>query len=123
MKLLEFYIVQINIRIFQKLFNKAGIWPIFGIDCQKIKFKMVKKVEHKSQGFLIDVIDTVNPISISYYLNLILSESFGLNKKMVEQYINILSGYYEALNHQQNKPYFSIISLTFIYFYHINQSI
>lgn len=89
-----------------KLFNKAGIWPIFGIDCQKIKFKMVKKVEHKSQGFLIDVIDTVNPISISYYLNLILSESFGLNKKMVEQYINILSGYYEALNHQQNKPYF-----------------
>lgn len=89
-----------------KLFNKAGIWPIFGIDCQKIKFKMVKKVEHKSQGFLIDVIDTVNPISISYYLNLILSESFGLNKKMVEQYINILSGYYEALNRQQNKPYF-----------------
>ncbi len=89
-----------------KQFNKAGIWPIFGIDCPKIKFKMVKKVQHKSQGFLIDVIDTVNPISISYYLNLILTESFGLNKKMVEQYINILSGYYEALNHQQNKPYF-----------------
>ena len=89
-----------------KQFNKAGIWPIFGIDCPKIKFKMVKKVQHKSQGFLVDVIDTVNPISISYYLNLILTESFGLNKKMVEQYINILSGYYEALNHQQNKPYF-----------------
>ena len=67
---------------------------------------MVKKVEHKSQGFLIDVIDTVHPISISYYLNLILSESFGLNKKMVDQYINILSGYYEALNKLQNKPYF-----------------
>lgn len=87
-------------------FNKANIWPIFGIDCPKIKFRMVKKVEHKSQGFLIDVIDTVNPISISYYLNLILTSSFGMNKKMVEQYINILSGYYEALNHQQNKPYF-----------------
>lgn len=87
-------------------FNRMGVWPIFGIDCPKIKFKMVKKVEHKSQGFLIDVIDTVNPISISYYLNLILSDSFGLNKKMVEQYINILSGYYEALNRQQNKPYF-----------------
>lgn len=94
-----------------KMFNKANIWPIFGIDCSKIKFRMVKKVEHKSQGFLIDVIDTVNPISISYYLNLILSGSFGLNKKMVDQYINILSGYYEALNHQQNKPYF------FKYFY------
>ncbi len=87
-------------------FNKAGLWPIFGIDSPKIKFNMVKKVEHKSQGFLIDVIDTVNPISISYYLNLILTNSFGLNKKMVEQYINILSGYYEALNNQQNKPFF-----------------
>ena len=89
-----------------KYFNKGNIWPIFGIDCPKIKFNMVKKVEHKSQGFLIDVIDTVHPISISYYLNLILSDSFGLSKKMVDQYISILSGYYEALNKMQNKPYF-----------------
>lgn len=89
-----------------KHFNKASMWPLFGIDCQKLKFKMVKKVQHKSQGFLIDVIDTVNPISISYYLNLILTNSFGLNKKMVDQYVNILCGYYEALNCVQNKPYF-----------------
>lgn len=87
-------------------FNKASLWTIFKIDCPKIKFNMVKKVEHKSQGFLIDVIDTVKPISISYYLNLILTESFGMNKKMTEQYINIICGYYEALNHVQNKPYF-----------------
>lgn len=89
-----------------KYFNKTSLWPYFGIDCPKIKFNMVKKVEHKSQGFLIDVIDTVNPISISYYLNLLLSNSFGLSKKMVENYINILSGYYEALNRVQNKPFF-----------------
>ena len=87
-------------------FNRAGLWPIFGIDCPKIRFNMVKKVEHKSQGFLIDVIDTVKPISISYYLDLILTDSFGMSKKMTEEYINILSGYYEALNHLQNKPYF-----------------
>lgn len=87
-------------------FNKEKLWPIFGIDCPKIKFKMVKKVKRKSFGFLIDVIDTVNPISISYYLNLILTDSFGMPKKMVEKYINILSGYYEALNRLQNKPYF-----------------
>ena len=67
---------------------------------------MVKKVEHKSQGFLIDLVDTVKPISISYYLNLILTNSFGLNKKMVATYINILSGYYDALNRLQNKEYF-----------------
>lgn len=89
-----------------KHFNKASMWPLFGIDCNKLKFNMIKKVQHKSQGFLIDVIDTVNPISISYYLNLILTNFFGLNKKMVDQYINILSGYYAALNVQQNKPYF-----------------
>ncbi len=87
-------------------FNKGGFWHIFGIDCQKLKYRMVKKVSHKSQGLLIDIVDTVNPISVSYYLNLILSNSFGLSKKMVENYINILSGYYEALNRQQNKPYF-----------------
>lgn len=89
-----------------KYFNKVSLWPYFGIDCQKIRFNMVKKVEHRSQGFLIDVIDNVNPISISYYLNLLLSNSFGLSKKKVESYINILSGYYEALNKVQNKPFF-----------------
>lgn len=89
-----------------KNFNKGVLWPCVGIDCNKLKFNMVKKVEHKSQGFLIDVIDNVNPISISYYLNLILSNSFGLSRKMCDFYINILSGYYAALNVEQNKPYF-----------------
>ena len=89
-----------------KYFNKGELWQNFGIDCPKLKFKMIKKVGHKSQGFLIDVIDNIKPISISYYLNLILSTEFGLTKKMVENYINILCGYYEALNRQQNKPYF-----------------
>ncbi|MBQ8909049.1 MAG: CCA tRNA nucleotidyltransferase [Clostridia bacterium] len=89
-----------------KNLNRGAFWPTFGIDCNKLKFKMVKKVEHKSQGFLIDVIDNVKPISISYYLNLILSDSFGVSKKLCDYYINILSGYYEALNFRQNKPYF-----------------
>lgn len=89
-----------------KIFNRYGFWQIFGIDCAKIKYNMVKKVIHKSQGLLIDIIDTVNPISISYYLNLILTDSFGMSKKMLDQYINIISGYYEALNKVQNKPYF-----------------
>ena len=89
-----------------KQFNKAGIWQILGVGCDKVKYRMVRKVEHKSQGLLIDIIDSSNPISISYYLNLILSGTFGMSKKMLEQYINIISGYYEALNRVQNKPYF-----------------
>ena len=89
-----------------KLFNKASLWPAFGLDTPKIKLHMVKKVEHKSQGFLIDLIDTVEPISISYYLNLVLSQNFGVNKKLATQIINILSGYYDSLNRLDNKNYF-----------------
>lgn len=89
-----------------KQFNKAGIWDVLGVGCSRVKYRMVKKVEHRSQGLLIDIIDSANPISISYYLNLILNGTFGMSKKMLEQYINIISGYYEALNRMQNKPYF-----------------
>lgn len=89
-----------------KVFNRYGLWPNFGFDVPKIKFNMVKKVEHKSQGFLIDLIDTVNPISVSYYLEQILSSNMGLPKKMSANLINILCGYYAALNRQDNKTYF-----------------
>lgn len=89
-----------------KIFNKANLWPCFGFDINKIKFNMVKKVEHKSQGFLIDLIDTVNPISVSYYLEQVLASNMGLPKKMVNNLINILCGYYAALNKQDNKSYF-----------------
>lgn len=88
-----------------KIFNKAQLWSCFGMDTPKIKFNMVKKVEHKSQGFLIDLIDTVNPISISYYLERILIE-MGVSKKFMINLINVLSGYYAALNRENNKPYF-----------------
>lgn len=89
-----------------RIFNKANLWPCFGFDVPKIKFNMVKKAEHKSQGFLIDLVDTVNPISVSYYLEQVLSASMGLPKKMMNNLINILCGYYAALNRQDNKSYF-----------------
>ncbi len=88
-----------------KIFNKHQVWSAFGMDIPRIKFDMIKKVEHKSQGFLIDLIDTVNPISVSYYLERTLFE-LGLPKKLMSQLINILSGYYAALNRESNKPYF-----------------
>lgn len=88
-----------------RIFNKYSLWPVLGMDAKKIKLKMVKKVEHKSQGLLIDLIDTIEPISISYYLNLVLS-NMGIGKKMMANIINILSGYYDALNNLDNKNYF-----------------
>lgn len=89
-----------------KIFNKYGLWKNLGIDVVKIRLKMVKKAEHKTQGFLVDLIDTVNPISVSYYLQHFLSDSIGLNKKNINNLINILSGYYDALNGLDNKNYF-----------------
>ena len=88
-----------------KLFNHAQLWASFGLDTPKIKFNMIKKVEQKAYGFLIDLIDTVNPISVSYYLERVLDD-IGLSKKAMAQTINILSGYYAALNKESNKPYF-----------------
>ena len=88
-----------------KIFNKYQLWTKFGFTTPRIKFNMVKKVEHKSQGLLIDVIDTLNPISVSYELEKILS-NVGLQKKMTANLINILSGYYSALNRLDNKPFF-----------------
>lgn len=88
-----------------KIFNKFGLWTCFGIDVPKIKLKMVKKAEHKTQGFLVDLVDTVNPISVSYYLQHFLF-NLGLNKKVMLNLINILSGYYDALNGLDNKSYF-----------------
>lgn len=88
-----------------RLFNRAGIWPYFGMDVPRIKFNMVKKAEHKSQGFLIDLIDTVNPISVTYYLERVLEE-MGASKKLQAHLINVLGGYYAALNHESNKAYF-----------------
>ncbi len=88
-----------------KLFNKYNLWHCFGIDEPKLKLNMVKKVEHKTQGFLIDLVDTTNPISISYFLEHFLTES-GVNKKIMANLINILSGYYDALNGLENKSYF-----------------
>ncbi len=88
-----------------KIFNKFGLWACFGIDVPKLKLKMVKKAEHKTQGFLVDLVDTVNPISVSYYLQHFLT-NLGVNKKVMINLINILSGYYDALNGLDNKSYF-----------------
>lgn len=89
-----------------KIFNKVGLWEILGFDVQRIRFDMIKKVENKTLGFLIDLINAVKPISITYYLEQVLSSSLLLSKKYASNLINILGGYYAALNRQDNKSYF-----------------
>lgn len=88
-----------------KLYNKFGVWQKVGLNIKKIKFKMVGKCEDKIYGLAIDIVDSVKPASVSYFLTH-LFEDAGLTKKPLSQLINVLSGYYDALNHTKNKAYF-----------------
>ena len=88
-----------------KLYNKLNIWNKLGLQTNKIKFKMVAKCEDRTLGLAIDLVDTIRPASVSYFLTQFLEDS-GLTKKQLSNMINVLSGYYDALNHLQNKAYF-----------------
>lgn len=88
-----------------KLYNKLCVWSKLGLPVSKVKFKMVAKCEDRVLGLAIDFVDTVKPASVSYFLSQLLDDA-GLTKKQLGHMINVLSGYYDALNHLQNKAYF-----------------
>ena len=90
-----------------KLFNKLGIWKYYFDDVHHIKYKMIKRVDSKSRfvGLLIDLVNTVKPDCISYYLEQKLN-SIGETKNKTTKEIEIVCGFYDALNLQNNKDYF-----------------
>lgn len=88
-----------------KLMNKMSIWKCFGLDFERVNYNMVKKVKERFLGLYIDMIDTVNPASVSYFLGKLLKH-VSLSQKQLMQTINIISGYYDALNRKSNKQYF-----------------
>lgn len=89
-----------------KTLNKLRAWKFFGVKFEKLRPNMVKKEITKYLGLLIDVIDAEKPASISYFLNKVLDQ-LQINKKKKEEIVNIISGYYDALNRIPNKLYFS----------------
>lgn len=89
-----------------KNLNKLRVWKYFGVSFEKLKPNMVKKEITKYLGLLIDIIDAEKPASISYFLNRVLDQ-LQINKKKKEQIVNIISGYYDALNRIPNKLYFA----------------
>ena len=92
-----------------QLINKMKIWPQFHVHTNKIKFNMVNKVMQADRfiGLLIDIIDSVKPGNVDYYLQFLLSPTgLPIGKKMVDYYMNIVSGYYDALGKMKNKEYF-----------------
>ena len=92
-----------------QLINKMKIWPQFHVHTNKIKFNMVNKVMPADRfiGLLIDIIDSVKPGNVDYYLQFLLSPTgLPIGKKMADYYMNIVSGYYDALGKMKNKEYF-----------------
>ena len=89
-----------------KLLNKLKAWKEFGLSFEKLKPNMVKKSVIKYIGLLIDIVDSERPASVSYFLNN-LFDKLQTEKKKKQEMINVLSGYYDALNKIPNKIYFS----------------
>lgn len=91
------------------LFNQMGIWGTVFAGVTKINYKMVKKVsqENKFIGLMIDLVKTLDPDSISYYLEYTLGkDGLKLAKSKRKDIIAIVSGYFEALGGLDNKMYF-----------------
>lgn len=87
------------------LYNKLGVWKQIKPELEFVKTNMLAKCEDKAIAFAIDLVDTVNPASVSYFLNHVLQDA-GIPKKRLATFINVVSGYYDALNHLKNKQFF-----------------
>ncbi len=101
-----------------KSFNAMGIWSSYFVGCSGIKYKMVKRVgkQNRFVGLLIDLINTVNPDSVTYYLQYVLGEDgLGFSKKEQNNLIAVISGYFDALSGVGNKKFF------FNYYKHFDQ--
>lgn len=90
-------------------FNELRLWNSFYITTSRVKLKMIKKVsvENAFFGLLIDIIDTINPDCIEYYLKDLLGKNgFSLPTSFINHCNSIICGYYDALNKLNNKTYF-----------------
>lgn len=90
-------------------FNAMGIWSSIFAGAGKINYKMVKKVKKEDRfiGLLIDLINTVNPDCISYYLEAVLNKNgLAFSKMQTKEMISVINGYFDALNNLGNKKYF-----------------
>ena len=93
-----------------ELLNDLRVFPSFNIPTDKVKFNILKKLngeEDRFIAFLIDVINTVNPDCVEYYLKELLgNKGLGIGNKMSDYYTKIVCGYFDALNRRGNKEYF-----------------
>lgn len=90
-------------------FNELHLWNSFFVSTTKIHLKMVKKanVENRVFALLIDIIDSVKPDCIEYFIKDLLGKNGYCESATTINHINyIICGYYDALNLMNNKQYF-----------------
>ena len=74
----------------------------------KIKLRLVKKVNDlRFEALLVDMIDTIDPDCVEYYLDYMLSsKGFDFSAKTKNYLINVVCGYFDAINRLKNRDYF-----------------
>ncbi|MBQ3494003.1 MAG: CCA tRNA nucleotidyltransferase [Clostridia bacterium] len=90
------------------LFNKMQLWTSFYSSVSKIKLSMIKKVNASYlPALIIDMINSIDPDCVEYYLQYMLgAKGFSFSEKQRDYLINIVCGYFDALNKLNNKNYF-----------------
>lgn len=89
-----------------KLLNKLGVWQYFGINKKVIKFDMVFKTQDRFLGFMIDIIDAVEPECLETFCIDFFKTQCDFSCCDAKKIFGYLAGYYNALNGMKNKEYF-----------------
>ena len=89
-------------------FNRMHIWGNYYSTVSRVPLKMIKKASvDLMSALLIDMIDAINPDCVEYYLKYMLgNKGLDFTQKQQEYLINVVSGYFDALNRINNKKYF-----------------
>ena len=85
--------------------NSLGVWSVFDLEKQKIKYNQVYKVEDRFFGLLIDIINTQNPKCLEDFVFKFLKQ-LDIDEKMTTKIFVHLAGYYDALAGVNNKEFF-----------------
>lgn len=91
------------------LFNYLDIWKYYFDGLEHVRYNMAKKTDGESRfvGLLIDIVNTCKPDCISYFLEKGLGpDGLGIPKQKMTKDIEVVCGYFDALNLLNNKDYF-----------------
>lgn len=91
-----------------ELLNNLNIFSSMYSTVPKIKLRLVKKVQNlRLEALLVDMINTIDPDCVEYYLEYMLGEKgFNFSEKNKQYLINIVCGYFDAINRLNNRDYF-----------------